>query len=114
MNRKKATRERKAPRKEGEDGYDPYDFDQSEASASEGTRDVCTAFAYCIQGKFCPRLFCVCISIKKIDHILCIFVDDAFMLGIHFPFDDTFPMIRYSMETFNKGINVTDIKTRIK
>ena len=57
VNRKKATRERKAPRKEGEDGYDPYDFDQSEASASEGTKDICTAFAYCIQGKFCPCLF---------------------------------------------------------
>ncbi|KAK3087981.1 hypothetical protein FSP39_013043 [Pinctada imbricata] len=32
---KKSTREKKAPRKEGEEGYDPYDFDQSEASASE-------------------------------------------------------------------------------
>lgn len=27
------------PRKEGEDGYDPYDFDESEATASEGKED---------------------------------------------------------------------------
>lgn len=27
------------PRKEEEDGYDPYDFDESEATASEGKED---------------------------------------------------------------------------
>jgi hypothetical protein len=30
------TTEKRVPRKEGEEGYDPYDFDESEATASEG------------------------------------------------------------------------------
>lgn len=34
--RKRAATEKRVPRKEGEDGYDPYDFDESEATASEG------------------------------------------------------------------------------
>lgn len=31
----KRTRERKAPRKEGEDGYDPYDFEQDDTASEE-------------------------------------------------------------------------------
>lgn len=39
--RKRTAAEKRVPRKEGEDGYDPYDFDESEATASEGKKD-CT------------------------------------------------------------------------
>ena len=34
--RKRAAKEKRVPLKEGEEGYDPYDFDESEATASEG------------------------------------------------------------------------------
>lgn len=39
FSRKRTAAEKQVPRKEGEDGYDPYDFDESEATASEGKED---------------------------------------------------------------------------
>lgn len=39
FSRKRTAAEKRVPTKEGEDGYDPYDFDESEATASEGKED---------------------------------------------------------------------------
>ena len=49
--RKRAAKEKRVPLKEGEEGYDPYDFDDSEATASEGL--------YCVMHFIFTQMICL-------------------------------------------------------